>query len=307
MSVGTTTATASLLKDYWHNFFIEALRDVRVFEGLTKKTKVSAGSGKVVWWYGLSKVNPVGASLSEGADPTPRSSAAIRISGTLTEYGNLIKNSRLFMDTAIDGTKQEIMRDLANDAAETLDDTVLVKALGGGTVLYAGSKVHRTDVVKATTATIAEIRKAVRLLQLSSVPKFPGGHYVGLVHPDVVFDLQTDSKWTDMTKYRDSVKYDIKGEIGMIWGVRFVIAPSIPILTNSGSASVNLYRTLIFGPDFIGQSELGDLEVVINEPGRGSELRQYNTYGYRFVLSTERLSDQRGIRLESSASLGSNT
>jgi hypothetical protein len=92
--------------------------------------------------------------------------------------------------------------------------------------------------------------------------------------------------------------------VGRIWGVRFASAPTIPILVNSASAAVDIYRTLIFGPDFIGQSDLGDLEIVINEPGRTSELRQFNTYGYRFVMATEILKNARGVRIESSASLG---
>lgn len=306
MAVGTTTTTASSLKNYWHDFFIENLYDMLAMKGLTKKTKVGKGQGKVVWWVGISKVNPVGATLTEGADPTARSSAATRISGTLAEYGNLIKNSRLFMDTTIDGTKEQIMKDLARDAAKTLDDAILAKALAGGTALYANAAVHRSDMVKANTATIKDVRKAVRLLQLSSVPRWSDGFYVGLVHPDVAFDLQSDSNWQDIVKYRDSVKYDIEGEVGRLWGVRFALAPTVPILVNSGSANADLYRTMIFGPDFLGQSDLGDLEVVMNEPGKNSELKQFNTYGYRFVNANEVLSDQRGIRLESTASLGSN-
>ena len=278
------------------------LEDWRSFEGLTQRAKVPTGSGKVVWWYGLTRPT-AGASLTEGADPTSRSSTARRVSGTLTEYGQLIKNSRLFMDVAIDGTKEAIMKDLARDAAKLLDDTILAKALAGGTALYAASKLHRSDIVEASTATIKDIRKAVRLLQLSSVPRFPDGYYVSLVHPDIAFDLQSDSAWIDISKYRDSVQYDIKGEVGRLYGVRFAIAPTIPILLNSGSANTDIYRTLIFGPEFIGQSELGELEVVINEPGRASELKTFNTYGYRFVLSTEVLSNQRGIRLESNSSL----
>ncbi len=273
-------------------------------KGLTKAAKVPANSGKTVWWVGIGKVNPVGATLTEGADPTARSSRASRVSGTLTEYGNLVKNSRLFMDTAIDGTKEQIMKDLAKDAAKTLDDAVLAKALAGGTALYAGGVVARNSIAAANTATIADVRKAVRLLQLSSVPRFSDGFYVGLAHPDVAYDLQTDTKWEDIVKYRDTVKYDIDGEIGRIWGVRFAIAPTIPVLTNSGSANQDVYRTMIFGPDFVGQSELGDLEVVINDPAKGSELGTYSTFGYRFVLATEVLSNQRGIRLESSAQLG---
>lgn len=304
MAVGTTTTTATALKQYWHDFFIERLVDTLAMKGLTKRAKIPMGNGKTVFWVGISKSSPAGATLSEGADPTPRSSAAFRVSASLTEYGNLVKNSRLFMDTAIDGTREQIISDLARDAAKTVDDAVLAVALASGTVLFAAAATHRSNIISASTATIKDVRKAVRLLQISSVPRFPDGFYVGLVHPDIAFDLQTDSAWLDVNRYRDSVKYDIQGEVGRLYGVRFALAPTIPILTNSGSASVDVYRSLIFGPDFIGQSDLGDLDVVINEPGKTSELGQFNTYGYRFVMASAALQNARGVRLESSASLG---
>jgi N4-gp56 family major capsid protein len=304
MAVGTTTTTANALKNYWHDFFIDRLVDYLAMKGLTKRARIPTGNGKVVWWVGVSKVSAAGASLSEGADPTARSSAAFRVSATLTEYGNLIKNSRLFMDTAIDGTKEQIMDDLARDAAKLIDDNLLATALAGSNVVFAGTATHRSNVISASTATIKDVRKATRALQLSSVPKFQDGFYVGLVHPDVQYDLQSDSAWQDIVRYRDTVKYDIAGEVGRIWGVRFASAPTIPILVNSASANVDIYRTLVFGPDFVGQSDLGDLEIVINEPGRASELRQFNTYGYRFVMASAILKNARGVRIESSASLG---
>lgn len=303
MAVGTTTTTANALKQYWHDFFIERLVDNLAMKGLTKRAKIGTGNGKVVFWVGINKVD-AGSTLTEGADPTSRSSKAFRVSGTLTEYGNLIKNSRLFMDTSLDGTKEQIISDLARDASKVVDDAILAKALASGTVIFAGTATHRSNVISASTATVKDVRKAVRLLNLSSVPRFPDGFYVGLAHPDIAYDLQTDSAWTDIVKYRDTVKYDIMGEIGKIWGVRFAMAPTIPILVNSASANVDIYRTMIFGPDFIGQSDLGDLEIVINEPGKTSELGQFNTYGYRFVMATEVLQSVRGVRIESSASLG---
>lgn len=305
-SLGTTTTTAKAMKQYWHDLFLENIWPNLSMKGLTKYAKVPGGNGTTVWWVGINKPSAAGAALSEGVDPDSRSSAARRVSAVLAPYGNLVKNSKLFMDTAIDGTKEQIIKGLAADAAKAIDDVVLTAALAGGTALLAGGHTYRSAIVKASTATIAEVRKAVRLLQLSSVPKFPDGFYVGLVHPDVAYDLQTDSAWTDIVKYRDTVKYDIPGEVGRIWGVRFAIAETIPVLVNTGSANVDIYRTMIFGPDFIGQSELGSLNVVINEPGRGTELESYNTYGYYFTMAAKVLDNSRCIRLESSAKLGTN-
>lgn len=302
-SIGTTTTGAKALPQYWHDSFVEQLYDTLAFKGLTKKASVPDGSGKICWWIGIPKPSAAGSALSEGADPTFRSTNATRVSGTLAEYGNMVKNSKLFMDTAAKGTREQIMKNLAFDAAKTLDDVVLAKALAGGTVLFAGGATHRSNIIEASTATIATIRKAVRLLQLSSVPRFPDGFYVGLVHPDVAYDLQSDSAWTDIVKYRDTVAYDIPGEVGKLYGVRFAIAPTIPVLVNSGSANTDVYRTLVFGQDFIGQSELGGVEVFVNEPGKTSEAGTFNTYGYRFVASAEVLSNQKGVRIESNASL----
>lgn len=272
-------------------------------KGLTKKAKVNPNSGKTVWWVKIGKPSLTGAAATEGTDPTARSSRATRISGTLAEYVNLIEDSRLFGDTSIDGTKEAIMKGLASDAAEVLDDTILAKALGGTNVIWAGSATHRSNVIEAHTATVRDIRKAVRLLQLSSVPRFSDGYYVGLIHPDIQLDIQSDSAWQDIVRYRDTVKYDIDGEVGRIYGVRFASAPRIPILLNSGSANTDIYRTLIFGPEFIGQSELGNLELTMNEPGKTTELGMYNAYGYRFVMSTERLNESCGVRLESNATV----
>lgn len=304
MALGTTTTTATALKQYWHDFFIEELVDNLSMKGLTKRARIPGGNGTTVWWVGINKVSAAGAAATEGADPTARSSSVYRISGVLKEYTNLVKNSRLLMDTAMDGIREQIIKDLARDAAKLSDDTLLATALAAGTVVFAGTATHRSNVISASTATIKDVRKAVRLLELSSVPRFPDGFYVGLVHPDVKYDLQTDSAWTDIVKYRDTVKYDISNEVGSIWGVRFALAPTIPILINSASANVDIYRTLVFGLDYMGQSDLGDLEVVINEPGKTSELNMFNTYGYRFVMANAVLRSTKAARIESSASLG---
>jgi N4-gp56 family major capsid protein len=305
MAIGTTSTTSTALKQYWHDFFVERLVDFLAMKGLTKRARIPTGNGTTVYWVGVNKVD-AGAQGTEGSDGTARSSKAFRVSAVLKEYTNLVKNSRLFMDTAINGTREQIIEDLARDAAKLADDTVLAAALAGSNVVFAGTATHRSNIILASTATIKAVRKAVRLLQISSVPRFPDGYYVGLVHPDVAFDLQSDSAWLDVNRYRDTVKYDIAGEVGNLYGVRFALAPTIPLLVNTGSAAVDVYRTLVFGPNFIGQSDLGDLEVVINEPGKTSELGMFNTYGYRFVMATSVLQNSRGVRIESSASLGAN-
>lgn len=306
MALGTTTTTANALKSYWSDLFIEQLYLNLALKGLTKRGTVPNGNGKVVYWVNIGKVHPVGAAGSEGIDGTARSTRATRVSAVLAPYQNLVTNSSFFMDTSIDGTKDQIMKDLAKDAAKTLDDTGLAIALAGSNVIFPGSIASRSVVVKASTATVRDVRNAVRLLQLSGATKFSDGNFVGLVHPDVAYDLQSDSAWTAFSQYRDTVKYDIDGEIGRFYGVRFAYAPSIPILVNSGSANCDIYRTLVFGPDYLGQADLGGLEIVMNEPSKSGELGLTCSYGYVFYTAFARLNEADAIRIESSASRGTN-
>jgi len=114
----------------------------------------------------------------------------------------------------------------------------------------------------------------------------------------------SDSAWTNVTTYRDSIKYDVAGEVGKLYGVRFAEAPSIPILVNSGSANVDLYRTLIFGPDFLGQADLNNITMVVNEPAKSSELGIASAFGYHFCTAYAIVNNSDGVRIESSASRG---
>jgi N4-gp56 family major capsid protein len=214
--------------------------------------------------------------------------------------------SRLAMDTSVGGTKEALMKELGEDAAGLVNSSIQTAALGGGTVIYGKDKVHRSDVIKACTATVRDIRRAVRLLQLSSVPMFDAQTYAGLLHPDVQFDIQTDSNWTNVNLYQQQAKGIFTGETGQMYNVRFKLAPTIPILVNSGSANVDIYRTLICGREFVAWSELDTLKMIMNEPAKTRELGTANAYGYYFRAVSTVLSNQKAVRLETSATLGTN-
>jgi len=185
MALGTTTTTSSPLSTYFNDMFIENLWANLALKGLTKRGTVPGGSGKSVYWVNIGKPNAVGASLTEGTDPTTRSTRASRVSAVLAEYGNLVLDSNMFLDTSIDGTREQIIKGLAKDAAKLLDDTGLAVALAGTNVVFGGASTHRSNVISASSATVAAVRNAVRLLRISAAPAFPDGAFVGLCHPDV--------------------------------------------------------------------------------------------------------------------------
>ena len=83
------------------------------------------------------------------------------------------------------------------------------------------------------------------MLKKDNAPEYDSGGYVGIIHPDVTYDLQGDSNWVDAHKYVDSgIKAIYNGEVGKLYNVRFLETSNAKIEVNSGSANTEVYRTL---------------------------------------------------------------
>jgi N4-gp56 family major capsid protein len=124
------------------------------------------------------------------------------------------------MLTAIDNNLVEATRLLGSQAGRT-SDTITRDILHTGTnVLYANNKVARSALVQGTDKlTVRDIRKATRKLKLLNTPMI-GGYYIGIIHPDLAFDLMDDNDWKYPHQYVDT-KNIYMGELGAIAGVRF--------------------------------------------------------------------------------------
>ena len=61
---------------------------------------------------------------------------------------------------------------------------------------------------------------AVRALKKQNAPKIDGW-YVGIIHPDIAYDLTEDEEWKDWHRYTKP-ENAYQNEIGEIGGVRFL-------------------------------------------------------------------------------------
>jgi len=115
---------------------------------------------------------------------------------------------------------------LGNQAGETLD-TITREVLNSGTnVQYAEGQVSaRYQLVGGEASgnyyfSVECVRRAVRTLKNNKAKKI-NGYYVGIIHPDVAYDLMGDDDWVSASEYAGSTQI-FEGEIGKIHGVRFV-------------------------------------------------------------------------------------
>lgn len=305
MAQTTTGTEAELLKEYWRDIFLTELRASLILDQIALMAPHPAHMGTVVHWLSLADLTAAG-TISESFDPTSYALSAGDLTAGLLQYGASVTLSDLVKKTAVGSFVDQLMERLARNAGLTLD-TVIRDAIlsAGGTVQYAGTAVARNSI--ATDGSfdfdIAELREAVNSLERQNVPPI-GDSYVAIVHPDVKHDLIGDSKWVDLVRYTDNVERVYKNEIGRTYGTRFLESTQALLMDASGSASTDVYQTYVVGSEYLGISNLADVEIIVKDPAPKSDLNIVSTYGWKATRAHKELGALRMIRVESGSSIG---
>jgi N4-gp56 family major capsid protein len=226
------------------------------------------------------------------------------IEATVAQYGGYITLSDVLLLTAIDNNLVQATKLLGAQAGATLD-TITREVLNGGTnVIYAGGKESRTTLDETSLLMVDDIKKAVRLLKSQNAEKI-NGDWVGIIHPDISYDLTNDPAWKDVKTYSDPS--DIyEGEIGKLYGVRFVETTEAKIWAKAGAGSRAVYSTLILGDNAYGVTEIsgGGLQHIVKQlgsAGTGDPLDQRATAGWKATKVAERLVENYMVRIESAS------
>lgn len=205
---------------------------------------------------------------------------------------------------------------LARYVMELADYIAAAKIVTGTNVIYSGSGNVATSGVAAGDVLIAtDIKRAVALLEGSSVPRFEGSEYRGILHPYVKFDVELDDDaggWIDANRYAGSQAL-FSGELGKYAGVRFMSSPKAAVKADSGTASIDVYSTTIFGPRFFAVGDFGNNETFVtppgghDDPGHQSALITWKGWMDCVLIgegtSATNVSDPRYIRIESASSI----
>ena len=214
----------------------------------------------------------------------------------VAQYGGYITLSDMLMLTAIDNNLVQATKLLGAQAGATLD-TITREVLNGGTnAIFCGGKEARGDLDETSLLTVDDVKKAVRLLKTQNAEKISGS-YVGIIHPDIAYDLTNDPAWKDVKTYSDPDDW-YEGEIGKIFGVRFVETTEAKIFDGG------VYTTLILGDNAYGVTEIegGGLEHIVKQlgsAGTADALNQRATAGWKATKTAERLVEQYMVRIES--------
>lgn len=310
LNINTTTQTgdgqdlSKEMKTFYDRALIRCAEPALIHDQFGQKRPIPKGAGKKIEFRKFSSLPKALTALTEGVTPEGSKYSVSAIEATVNQYGAYIAISDMLMLTAFDNQMAEIIKILGSQAGRTSDTITREEIVKGTNAQYANGKASRTNIAKGDNLTVVEIKKAVRTLKAANAPKI-NGYYVALVHPDAVYDLWNDDEWVEASKYAGSEQV-FKGEIGKMYGVRFVESTEAKIW----SGTVPVYATLVLGENAYGVTSIngGGIETIVKQLGSGGvsdPLNQKATVGWKLNKTAAILSQEFMVRIEHTASITS--
>ena len=244
-TTGSTAAPQTYLnKTYYDRNLLENAKTKLVHAEYGQKRHIPKNNGKKVEFRRWTLFDPsvVTPGLTEGVTPDGQSLAQSNVEATVSQYGAFVEVSDLLKTSSYDDV-MEGATDMLGEQVGTAVEWITRDVMAGGTnVQYVDNNTHRYDLEATDVLTIAEVRKAVRTLKKHKAKMFnrQGGrdHFIAIVSPDSVFDLQSDQLWQDVSKYSDKEQI-YSGEIGRMFGVVFVESTEAKVFKQSVLNAVN--------------------------------------------------------------------
>ena len=312
-NVTTDTGLSKEMKTFYSDYLIDMAEPNLVHDQFGQKHPIPKNGGKIIEFRKYDSLPKALTPLTEGVTPNGQKLSMSVITSNVQQYGGYIELSDILLLTAIDNNLVQATKLLGSQAGRTLDTITREVLNGGSNVQYAEGQVTARNALVGGQAsgnhylTVDAVRRAVRFLKVMNAPKI-NGSYVGIIHPDVSYDLMSDPKWVNVKTYSDPDGI-YEGEIGKIEGVRFVETSEAKVFEGAGASGVDVYSTLILGADAYGVTEItgGGLEHIVKQlgsAGTADPLNQRATAGWKATKTAERLVEQYMIRIETASTFG---
>ena len=244
LNLTTSNGTQILYQPVLNRQLLANVRVNGVHHQFGQITPIPKGKGKLVAWDKMSPLPKAKQPLEEGITPMGTAINISRVTAIPEQYGAYIAITDR-MDYFTPNPDPQVLKyneRLADNAAETLDSLTADVLATGTNVQYAGGKTSRSSLTSDCVLTVDEIRKAVRTLK-GNRAKPIDKDFVCIIHTDAAYDLMSDEKWENPHMYSDT-KELYNGEIGRLYGVRFVETPDAAVFYGTALKTASGYDEL---------------------------------------------------------------
>lgn len=309
-AINTTETMPDEIKTYYDDYLIDCSSPKLVHDQFGQKRPIPAGRGKTIEFRKVSPLPVSTTPLTEGVTPESQQLTISTVEAPVQQYGGYVELSDMVVLTAIDNNLVIAAKQLGAQAGKTLDAITREVLAGGTNVQYAeGQVTQRSQLVGGKAEgnhylTVDAVRRAVRTLKKQDAEPI-GDSFIGIIHPDVAYDLMSDPKWVNVKSYSDPDGI-YEGEIGKIENVRFVETSEAKVFEGAGAEGRDVYATLILGDNAYGTTEIegGGLTLIVKQLGSGGAsdpLDQRASVAWKATKAAVRLQEAYMVRIETTS------
>ncbi len=309
-AINTTETMPDEIKTYYDDYLIDCSSPKLVHDQFGQKRPIPAGRGKTIEFRKVSPLPVSTTPLTEGVTPESQQLTISTVEAPVQQYGGYVELSDMVVLTAIDNNLVIAAKQLGAQAGKTLDAITREVLAGGTNVQYAeGQVTERNQLVGGKAEgnhylTVDAVRRAVRTLKKQDAEPI-GDSFIGIIHPDVAYDLMSDPKWVNVKSYSDPDGI-YEGEIGKIENVRFVETSEAKVFEGAGAEGRDVYATLILGDNAYGTTEIegGGLTLIVKQLGSGGAsdpLDQRASVAWKATKAAVRLQEAYMVRIETTS------
>ena len=308
--MATTTQTYANLtaeqKTFYERTLLSRLLPNLTFLKYGQKRPMPKNEGDTVNFRRFNSLTVPAASLTEGVTPDGTTLSVTAVTATVAQEGNWVRVSDKISMVGIDPVVTETAALMGENAAQTLETRCAAVIFAGTNQQYAGGAATAAAITTGKVMNSDEVKKAVRTLRKNNAKPADGEYYIGFCDPEVAYDLQNDTLWQDISKYNGAENI-MKGEIGRIHGVRFILTTMCPTDARTNSSGT-LHNTLIVGKDAYGVVDVNGSskpEIIVKPVGSaGTEdpLNQRGSVGWKAMAAFVRLQELAMVNIQSMAS-----
>lgn len=307
-AAGTGQLSNQVLTAYQRSAMF-ALRSGVVFDQFAKVKPGNVTSPgnpvKFLFWSDLSQASTA---LTETVDVDAVGLSDSLVTVTPKEYGNaVLLTIRIRTDDFLVGFDADVANLLNYNMVDTIDYLARTAIDAGGTEVIHSGATAATDIIASDDLTVALVRQQRAALSKGSVMTWDGSSYGAVIHPDVAYDLKSetgDGSWTAAAQYSE-VSRIWNDEIGTFAGIRFVESPRTKIADAGGSGTVDVYTTYFFGQEFLAKAESIAPHMVLGPVT--DKLMRFQPLGWHTYAGWNVLRSTAVRRLLSASTIGANS
>lgn len=294
---------------FYNRALIERLLPNLIWLKHGQKRPIPKKHGMTANFRKFNRLEPALEPIMEGITPKGNKLDITAIHAAVQQYGGYLTLTDLIDLAGIDPHVTEATQLLGEQASETLDIVVRDIVAQGTNVYYVGGGTERGDVASGNTIDAQTIRRIRQVMARNNVKPYEGKDYLAFIHPDVAYDIMGDDTWETANNYaKNNNIFD--GEIGRLYGVRFLESTLCPIFEGEGDGGEDVYGTIVIGknaygvPDIGGSSKPETIIKALGSAGTSDPLDQRSSVGWKAMLTAIRLDELCILRVESATSVG---